>query len=170
MAEIETTEESQACRAAMERLAECGWSLEDEDDNLALIRMWVHGRDYALAEARGDGLRALLDDAIRVLMEACHDPSPRSSKEVDDEDRWYRERDEIEARYAALAGTDAAPKGESSSGRYIKKPAWCTSCDNEGRPLVALLDTVTGHLQRICTPCADTLIEVSEQALIDRAP
>lgn len=54
MSEIETTEESQACRAAMERLAEAGWSLENEDDNLALIRMWVHGRDWARAQGAVD--------------------------------------------------------------------------------------------------------------------
>lgn len=44
--QIENTSESQACRAAMERLAESGWSLEDEDNNHALALMWMAGVDW----------------------------------------------------------------------------------------------------------------------------
>lgn len=54
--QIETTEEYLACSEAMQRLAESGWSLDDEDDNHALRLMWMAGRDWAKSDAASAAL------------------------------------------------------------------------------------------------------------------
>lgn len=71
--QIESIEESRACRDAMERLAECGWSLEDEGDNHALALMWMAGVDWqrdaavnaeAALRAEAARLRAAIESAL----------------------------------------------------------------------------------------------------------
>lgn len=75
-------------------------------------------RDAALAAGAVEhekALRTLLEDTYNLLMEACHDPLPRTDHDMDEEDRWYKCREEIEKRYTALAPPSPAPRASLES-------------------------------------------------------
>jgi hypothetical protein len=121
MDEVESGAEAAAFFAAMGRLAEGGYAMDDPDEHVpAFERIWIAGRDYHARTAGGDAGEAA---RLKAALEWYADPSNYDRQELYSDDPRLREKgvtywfrpvadDEGERARAALAPTGGDGSGE----------------------------------------------------------